>query len=159
RVALVGGHRQVEQPRRLPVPADPQLTRAFLEVLRRTQRQDRSGQVGPDAQLGPEVREQGRQVRAEEGDVDVLVLARLAEERIDCPAADDPPAHAGAIEDLGSLAWRHGRPRPVPAKELLVRDWHLRPDSVESVSSRMAALGPHCPAFDEGGRAWRAAWT
>jgi len=29
------------------------------------------------------VREQGGQVRAEEGDVDVLVLARLAEERID----------------------------------------------------------------------------
>ena len=129
RLAVVWRHREVGQPWAAAVAADPELAAILEQVVGLLEWAQRAARIGPDAQVRRQLIEDGRQVRLEEPDVDVLVVPRPTGEGVDRPAADDPPAGRHAREEVGDLRRRQRSPRAIPAVELAVLLVHIATSS------------------------------
>src|SRR6478672_4418112 len=114
----VGGDGEVHHPGGGGVAAHPDLALDVHQV-RPPVGEGAQGAVAdvPELPPLPHVCPQGRDVAGEDRDVDVLVLARHPGERLDRPAADDPPRPVEAGEQLrdpGRVEGLPGAVEPVP---------------------------------------------
>src|SRR6266540_4177869 len=143
----VGSQRQVDDPRRGGVLTDPDLALGVLgfgELV--VQRAQRAAVVAPQVPGGFEMRPQGRDVAAEDRQVDVLVLAFAPRERLDGPAADQPPGPVEAGQQLSYAGRVEGLPRAVQAEECLVLGALLRGE-VERLAGHRNATSASTPRW------------
>ena len=111
------------------VRADPGLVRAFVRLVRRLpQRAEHPGTRRPDMEPAGDRADEPRQVAAEDRDVDVVVLARHAVERLGRQSAGDPPLDAERVEQRSRLVKGERAHRAVPPLELEVPPGRLPRD-------------------------------